>query len=115
MLSGYLGYFYDLDRNSGASRSCYTASVGVSAFVSSFLYGSSTHLSQPLYGSAPFFHTHPLFASLLLLGAGVLVFFVLLVFSEKFGFMDDGDCERPRLPAPAYLPVSESVTEPVTD
>ena len=91
LLSGYLGYFFNLDRVYGRTRSSWLLAAGVSASTTSALYGSDCHQSQLLNNAPHFFHSHPLFASFLFLAVGVVMFFILFVFSEKFGFIDDED------------------------
>lgn len=108
LLSGYLGYFFELDRAAGLSRSAWVVAAGLSAFVASALYASVSHEAQllPLHpASASFLCSHPVFASFFALATGVLVFFVLYVFSEKFGFIDDDD-EQQRVASAFSEPVS---------
>jgi hypothetical protein len=110
MLSGYLCYFFELDRAHGKSRIAWTLSAGLSALLSSALYPTSSSPSSPSSPSS-FLHTHPLCLSFLVIAASVVLFFVLYVFSEKYGYVDDED-EPQCGTASSYINTTTSATLP---
>ena len=111
LLSGYLGYFFDQDRAHSRTRISWGLAAGLAAFFTSALYPPSPSQQQAdeqeEEGEGERGHRRPLLVALLGLAAAVLVFFVLLVFAEKFGFVDDEDERAAASASYSYMPVSE--------
>ena len=121
VLSGYLGYFVEVDRASGLSRAAWVLGAGAASCMCAALYAtphpSQSHSSQsqsqsqslmrwqPVRTNSPFLLEHPLCLSLSMLAASVIAFFALYVLAEKFGVLDDDD-ERLYRASSSYMPVS---------
>lgn len=121
VLSGYLGYFVEVDRASGLSRAAWVLAAGAACCMCAALYAtphsSQSHSSQsqsqslmrwqPVRTNSPFLLEHPLCLSLSMLAASVIAFFAFYVLAEKFGVLDDDD-ERLYRASSSYMPVSSS-------